>query len=103
MLVRGNGSMLRRGLLMPRGRLVMRWLLDRLPLGDGHGSIGFAAHGGARSTLHSLTDYLRNWLIHGAGVGLLLGHAELGQHVDDGVRGDLELPCELIDSNFTHM
>jgi hypothetical protein len=87
---------------MPRRGLMPRGLLDRLPLGDGHGSIGFASHGGARTTLHPLTDYFRHWLIHGTGVGFLLGHAELGQHVDDGVRGDLQLPCELIDSNFTH-
>jgi len=81
---------------MPRG------LLGRLPLGDGHGSIGLAAHGSTRTALHPLTDYFGHRLIHGAGVGLLLGHAELGQHVDDGVRGNLQLPCELIDSNFTH-
>jgi hypothetical protein len=88
--------------VMPGGRLMPRGLLDRLPLGNGHGSIGFAPHGSARSTLHPLTDYFRHWLINGTGVGLLLGHAELGQHVNDGVRGDLKLPCELIDSNFTH-
>ena len=88
---------------MPRGWLMQGGLLERLlPLGYGHGSIGFAAHGCACSALHPLTDYFRHWLINGAGVGLLLGDAELGQHVDDGVRGDLKLPCELIDSNFTH-
>lgn len=88
---------------MPPGWLMPRGLLDGLPLGDGHGSIGFAAHGCACSTLHPLTDYFGHGLIHGAGVGLFLGHAELGQHVDDGVRGDLKLPGELIDSNFTHI
>ncbi len=79
-----------------------RHLFDRLPLGDSDGSIGLAAHCSARSTLHPLTDYFRYWFINGTGVGLLLGNAELGQHVNDGVRGDLKLPCELIDSNFTH-
>ncbi len=83
-------------MLMPHG------LLDRLPLGDGHGRVGLAAHGSARSTLHTQPQLLGDVFIHGAGVGLLLGHAKLGQHVDDGVRGDLQLPCELIDSNFTH-
>jgi hypothetical protein len=87
---------------MPGWRLMPGRLFDGLPLGDGHGTIGFAAHGGARTTLHPLADYFGHGLINGTGVGLLLGHTELGQHVDDGVRGDLQLPCELIDSNFTH-
>ncbi len=85
---------------MPRGLLPAGSTGSRL--GNGHGSIGFAAHGSARSTLHPLPDYFRHRLINGTGVGLLLGNAELWQHVDDGVRGDLKLPCELIDSNFTH-
>jgi hypothetical protein len=82
-----------------------RWLfvpLYWLRLGNGHGGVGFAAHRSARSTLHSLPDDFSHRLINGAGVGLLLANAELGQHVDDGMRGDLQLPCELIDSNFTH-
>jgi hypothetical protein len=101
----GHGSS---GLLVANGWLILSRLmpsgfLDRLvPFRYGHGSVGFAAHGGACSALHPLTDYFRHWLINGAGVGLLLGDAELGQHVDDGVRGDFQLPCELIDSNFTH-
>jgi hypothetical protein len=94
--------MLPSGLLTPRGWLMPRRLFDRLPFGDSDGSIGLAAHGSASPTLHSLTDYFRYRLINGTGVGLLLGNAELGQHVNDGVRGDLKLPCELIDSNFTH-
>lgn len=89
---------------MPDG-LMPRWLfilLDGLRLGKGDGGIGFAAHGSARATLHSLADDFRHRLINRAGVGFLLGDTELGQHVDDGVRGDFQLPCELIDSNFTH-
>jgi hypothetical protein len=76
--------------------------LRRLRLGNGDRRVGFAAHGSARATLHPLADYFSYWLINGAGVRLFLGDTELGQHVDDGVRGDLKLPCELIDSNFTH-
>jgi hypothetical protein len=94
--------MLRSGLFMPRGWFMPRHIFAGLPFGDSYGSIGLAAHGSARSTLHSLTYYFRYRLINGTGVGLLLGNAELGQHVNDGVRGDLKLPCELIDSNFTH-
>ena len=87
-------------LLMPRGLLLMP--MDGLRLGHGDRSVGLAAHRGAGATLHSLPDYFSHWLINGAGVRLLLADTELGQHVDDGVRGDLKLPCELIDSNFTH-
>jgi hypothetical protein len=77
-------------------------ILARLRLGNGDGGIGFAAHGSARPTLHPLTNDFRYWLINGTGVGLLLANSELGQHVDDGMRRDFQLPCELIDSNFTH-
>jgi hypothetical protein len=87
---------------MPGGLVMPYRLLHRLPLGDSDGTIGFAAHGGACTTLHPLTDDFRHWLINGTGVGFLLGYTELGQHVDDGMRGDFQLPCELIDSNFTH-
>ncbi len=85
---------------MPRGLLFIP--LHRLRLGHGDRSIGFAAHGSARSALHPLPDYFRHRVVNGTGVGLLLGNAELRQHVDDGVRGDLKLPCQLVDSNFTH-
>ncbi len=77
-------------------------VLTRLGLGNGDRGIGFAAHGSARSTLHSVPDYFRHRLINRAGVGFLLGDTELRQHVDDGMRRDFQLPCELIDSNFTH-
>jgi hypothetical protein len=101
----GNGGfcnwrvMLNRGGLMPRGLFI---LLDGLRLSNGDGGIGFAPHGSASATLHPLPDYLRHRLINRAGVGFLLADAELGQHVDNGMRGDFQLPCELIDSNFTH-
>jgi hypothetical protein len=89
-------------LFMTPGRLMPRRLLDGLRLGNGDGAIGFAAHRSARSALHPLPDYFGHRLINRAGVRFLLGNAELGQHVDDGVRGDLKLPCQLVDSNFTH-
>jgi hypothetical protein len=89
-------------MLMPRRRLVSCRFFDRLPIGDRDRSICFAAHCSTRATLHPLADYFRHRFVNGAGVSLFLGNAELGQHVDDRVRGDLKLPCELIDSNFTH-
>jgi hypothetical protein len=50
----------------------------------------------------TLPDQLRDGLVHGAGVSFLFGHAEIGEHLEDGVRWDLELPCQLVDANFTH-
>jgi hypothetical protein len=91
-----------RGLLMPCSVVTAHFLFGRLGLGNSDGSISFAAHRRARSTLHPLADYFRHGLINRAGMSLLLGDAELGQHVNDGMRGNLELPGELIDSNFTH-
>jgi len=44
--------------------VLLSGLLHRLLLGDGHGCIGLAAHGRARSTLHPLTDYFRNRFIN---------------------------------------
>jgi hypothetical protein len=93
------------GRIMPYRRLVTRGLLrhlDGFGLGNGHGRVGFAAHCSASSALHPLPDYFGHRLINRARMGFLLGDTELRQHVDDGVRGDLKLPCELIDSNFTH-
>jgi hypothetical protein len=101
MLRRGvrSGLFVTPGLFMARGLLMP---LSGLRLGNSDGAVGFAAHGSARSTLHPLPDDFGYRLINGAGVSLLLGDAELGQHVDDGVRGDLKLPGQLIDSDFTH-
>lgn len=94
----------------------MRWILGRrrfttrsglMPLeglgfGNRNRAAGFVAQRGAASALDSLPDDFRHGLINGAGVGLLLADSELGQHVDNGMGGDLQLPCELIDSNFAH-
>jgi hypothetical protein len=101
----GGGRFMPCERFVPRGLLRFLMIDGRLVgLGLSHrdGRVGFPAHSGARSTLHPLPDYFRHRLIDGAGMGFLLGDTELGQHVDDGVRGDLQLPCELIDSNFTH-
>ena len=77
-------------------------LVDRLGLRNGNGSFSFAAHGDAHPTLHSLPELLGNIVVDRAGVRLFLGYAKLRQHVDNVVRGDFQLPCELVDSNFTH-
>jgi hypothetical protein len=64
------------------GRLIP---LERLWLGNGDRSVGFTAHGRACSTLHTQAKLLGDVVVNGAGVGFLLGHAELGQHIDDGM------------------
>jgi hypothetical protein len=87
----------RSGVFFPHGLLG-----GFLGLSDSHGGVGFTAHRSARSALNAQPKLFGHVVVNGTRVGFLLGNAELGQHVDDGVRRDLKLPCELIDSNFTH-
>jgi hypothetical protein len=90
---------------MARGRFVIRDTFDGFLFGYCDGTFRMrVAHGidGRAATLHSLADDLRHRLIDGTGMSFFLGDAELGQHVDDLVRGDLQLPGQLIDANFTH-
>jgi hypothetical protein len=44
----------------------------------------------------------RHVFIDGTRMGLLLGDAELGEQVEDRPRLDLQLPSELVDSDFLH-
>jgi hypothetical protein len=98
--VRSSWLLISQRRLLPRRLLFM--LFESLRLGHSDGSIGFAPHGSARSPLNPLPNYFGHRPINGTGVGLFLGNAELWQHVDDGMRGDLKLSCQLVDSNFTH-
>ena len=50
----------------------------------------------------ALPDQLRNRLVHRAGVSLLFCYSQVGKHFEDGVRRNLELPCQLVDANFAH-
>jgi hypothetical protein len=81
---------------------VMGSLFGVLRLRYRHGSVYLAAHCFPRATVHPLPDDFRYRLINGTGVRFLFGDPELRQHVDDGVGGDLQLPCQLVDSDFTH-
>jgi len=81
------------------GRLIP---LERLWLGNGDRSVGFTAHGRACSTLHTQAKLLGDVVVNGAGVGFLLGNTELGQHVDNRVRWNFQLPCQLVDADFRH-
>jgi hypothetical protein len=45
---------------------------------------------------------VRDVVIDRAGVGLLFCDSELRQQLEDPVRLDLKLPCQLVDSDLTH-
>ena len=91
------------GLFRTRCRFMPRRRFYRLGLGNGDGRLGLAqGRNAATPALHSQPKLLGNVIIDRTGVGFLLGDAELGQHVDDFVGGNLQLPCQLVDANFTH-
>jgi hypothetical protein len=79
-----------------------RVLLDRFRLGNRHRAVGFPARRVAPSALQPIPNNQRDGFVNGAGVCFLLGNTELGQHVDDRVRWNFELPCQLVDANFRH-
>jgi hypothetical protein len=35
-------------------------------------------------------------------MGLFLGYAEFGQHIEDAVGRNFKLPCQLIDADLVH-
>jgi hypothetical protein len=45
---------------------------------------------------------VRHVIINGAGMRLLVGHADFGQLIKDFVRLDFELPCQLVNTNLLH-
>src|SRR4051794_5273865 len=68
---------------------------------DGH--CGAAFHLYRRTTaLDALPNQFRNGFVDRAGVGLFLGDAQLGEHFEDDMRRNLELPRQLVDADFTH-
>jgi hypothetical protein len=70
--------------------------------GDGRGSV-IDRRGRWSGALNTFPHEFGDWLVDGTGVSLLLGDAELRQHLKDAMRGDLELPGQLVDSNFAHI
>lgn len=44
----------------------------------------------------------RNVFVYRAGMCFLLGDSELREQVNNAVRLDFQLPCQLVNSNFTH-
>jgi hypothetical protein len=77
-------------------------LFDLFGFGNGHGALEFPARRVAASALQTLTDNQCHGFVDGAGMGFLLGNTELGQHVDDRVRWNFELPCQLVYADFRH-
>jgi len=47
-------------------------------------------------------DQFRDIVVYGARMSFLLGDAKFRQHLEDGMRGNLELPGQFIDANFAH-
>jgi hypothetical protein len=80
----------------------LRVLLYRFRFGNRHGTLGFPARRVASSTLQAFPDNQCDGFVNGAGMGFLLGDTELGQHVDNGVRWNFQLPCQLVDADFRH-
>lgn len=62
----------------------------------------FRARRSVRFLCQAALDLYRDRFIDRAGVGFLFRDAQLGEHVEDHVRFDLELACQLINSNFDH-
>jgi hypothetical protein len=79
-----------------------RVLLHLFRFGNCHGTVGFPARRIASPALQAFPDNQRDRFVNGAGMGFLLRDTELGQHVDNGVRWDFELPCQLVDADFRH-
>src|SRR6266851_1497194 len=66
------------------------------------GAAGFGPCLRRFASLDALPNQFRNRFVDGAGVCLLLSDTELGEHLEDDMRWDLELPRQLVDANFTH-
>jgi hypothetical protein len=77
-------------------------LLHRFRFGNRHGTVGFPARLVASPALQAFLDNQRDGFVNGAGMGFLLRDTERGQHVDNGVRWNFQLPCQLVYANFRH-
>jgi hypothetical protein len=78
------------------------FLLGNFRLGHRHGRGVLGLRGRPFLAVDSPANQLRYRFVYGTRVGFLFGDAELWQHFEKRVRGDLELPGELVDANFTH-
>ena len=55
------------------------------------------------AALDALANQFRYRPVNRAGVRLLLSNTELGEHFEDHMRWNLELPRQLVDADFTHI
>jgi len=63
---------------------------------------GFGDATGAGSLGQQSAHFYSFIFFDGAGVRLLLGHADSGQSVKDFLALDLKFPCQIVDANFAH-
>ena len=69
-------------------------LLDWLVLGNGGcRAVINRLRGGTSSALNTFPHQFGDGFVDGTGVSFLLGNAKLGQHLEDDMRGNLDLPC----------
>src|SRR5882672_5656870 len=85
------------GLKRGVGSFLLFGLLNR------HGdATGFDVCLGWLTSLDALPNQFRNGSVDRAGVGLFLSDTELGKHIEDSMRWNLELPRQLVNADFTH-
>jgi len=76
-------------------------------VGFGFGSRGPLSVGFACVVRHIkaelLADFQRDVIVNRAGVRLLFVNAQIREQLQNFVRLYFELPCQLVDSNFTHI
>ncbi len=86
--------------LFARGFMFARWL--RLGNRDSGTAGRFLRRRRFCGALYALAHALGDVFIKGTGVSFFLGDTQLRQHLEDGMRGDFELPGQLVDANFAH-
>ena len=79
-------------------RLRLRFEILRSLFDGGRVSGSVAARASAQSSAH----FERDVVVERTRVGLLIGHAQLGQQLEDHVRLNLQLASKLIYTDFTH-
>jgi hypothetical protein len=71
-----------------RGGLVVALVVEGVRAGADHAEMS--------------ANQVRRVLVQRTGVGLLFGHAQLGEQLENALRLDLELSRQLIDADFAH-
>jgi hypothetical protein len=98
----GSGALGDRAWLLGLKRGVGNFLLFGLLFNRHGGAAGLSVCLGRLPSLDALPNQFRNRSVDGAGVCLFLSDTELGEHLEDDMRWNLELPRQLVDADFTH-